>query len=500
MQTKASDNLDGSITSAEQALDNARQRFQKLLEEMEGVQTEISSTQRTVDTLRTQKAALLEELQGLRTILHPVRKLPLEVLAMIFTMAVKSIGHKPIKISFSLSQVCRTWRQAAIGHPSLWTSIFINLQKSVSDLEWAMKILQKRTGVHPVSLELFRPSNCDDILLKTKMISSSCITVRSLTIRLHSIDNMNPGFGGILPDYRRHLSSLQELSLVVNITPKVTFDYGALDNFFYDSFDGQSPCIKRLSVQGTRYPYLPISSSLPTLTHLSISGSLYVQLLDILTGCPNLQEVTIEGAAEDNSAREDLNLPAGQKLSHSIRSISVETGPLLDLVMDTVQMPHLQSLRIGYKLQPSLLCELSELEILDVPDFDPEYWELLSPVAPNIKTLCIRGPNGVAMLAAWPSVGITPPFKKLEVLKIDLKSAVRWLSVSVESFDRLVERRCLPGALTERTRDPDTIQLHTIEIEYNRQPMAREWPTSQYLKHAEIESFDGGVKIVWPQL
>ncbi|KAG8820448.1 hypothetical protein FRC18_011719, partial [Serendipita sp. 400] len=347
MQTKASDNLDGSITSAEQALDNARQRFQKLLEEMEGVQTEISSTQRTVDTLRAQKAVLLDELQGLRTILHPVRKLPLEVLAIIFTMAVKSIGHKPIKTSFSLSQVCRTWRQAAIEHPSLWTSIFINLQKSISDLEWAMKILQKRTGVHPVSLELVRPSNCGDILPKTKMISSSCLAVRSLTIILYSIDTMDPGFTRILPDYRRHLSSLQELSLMVNVPPKANFDHEALDNLFYDSFDGQIPCIKRLSVQGTRHPYFPISSSLPTLTHLSISGPLYVQLLSILMGCPNLQEVTIEGAVEDDSAREDLNLPAGQKLSHPIHSISVETGIFLELVMDTVQMPHLQSLRIG---------------------------------------------------------------------------------------------------------------------------------------------------------
>ncbi|KAG8865853.1 hypothetical protein FRC20_009431 [Serendipita sp. 405] len=455
IQNKASDNLDGFIASTEQALDNARQRFQKLWEEMEGVQTEISSTQRTIDTLRAQKAVLLEEFRGLKTILHPVRKLPMEILAIIFTMVVKKTTSRAIRTSFSLSQVCRSWRQAAIGHSSLWTSIFINLGKTIPDLEWAMKIMGKRTGVHPVSLEVYSCPKSNNILTKTKIISSSFVVVRSLTIMLAAGNDTAISFGSILPDYR------------------------ALDNFLSDSFDGQTTCIKRLSLQRPDNIYFP-------------------DLLVILVRCPNLQEMAIDGATEDISEWEELNLPADQQMSHPIRFLSVEFGMLLATAVEAVQMPHLQCLKIEYEPLPRLFGELSQLEILDIPDTYLGNWAPIYHTAPNIKTLCVHGPGGVEMLVDWLKAGITePPFRKLEILEIHIRFRDLQADMKLESFDRLVERRCLPEELTQRTRDPGTVQLHTIEISYHEEQT--EWTRSQYLKYAKIETFDEGeVKIVWP--
>ncbi|KAG8756184.1 hypothetical protein FRC14_003300 [Serendipita sp. 396] len=498
MQTKASDNLDGFIASTERALDDARQRFQKLWEEMEGVQTEISSTQRTVDTLRAQKSVLLEELRGLKTILHPVRKLPLEILAIIFTMVVKNTISRTIRTSFSLSQVCRSWRQAAIGHSSLWTSIFINLGKTIPDLEWAMNIMGKRTGVHPVSLEVYSCPKSNNILTKTKIISSSFVVVRSLTIILAAGNDATISFGRILPDYRRHLSSLQELSLTSYLDSTDHKDYRALDNFLSDSFDGQTTCIKRLSLQRTGTIHFPGLFSLPTLTHLFISAHPGVGLLDILVRCPNLQEMTIDGGVEDTSEWEELNLPADRQISHPIRFLSVEFGSLLATAVEAVQMPHLQCLKIEYEPLPRLFGKLSQLEILDIPDTYLGNWAPIYHTAPNIKTLCVHGPGGVEMLVDWLKAGITePPFRKLEILEIHIRFIDLQADMKLESFDRLVERRCLPEELTQQTRDPGTVQLHTIEISHYGEHT--EWTRSQYLNYAKIETLDEGeIKIVWP--
>ncbi|KAF8596240.1 hypothetical protein BDV93DRAFT_68354 [Ceratobasidium sp. AG-I] len=64
--------------------------------------------------------------------LSPIRQLPLEVLAFIFTIAVSSdriervLSHpKPLSVDFAnvLASVCSHWRRVAIGIPELWTYV-----------------------------------------------------------------------------------------------------------------------------------------------------------------------------------------------------------------------------------------------------------------------------------------------------------------------------------------------------------------------------------------
>ncbi|KAG8220635.1 hypothetical protein J3R82DRAFT_2901 [Butyriboletus roseoflavus] len=63
----------------------------------------------------------------------PARPMPVEVVSDIFGFTSHS-SHDPISQSIAISHVCRHWRQISLSMPSLWTSIFLSLPLTKSQL------------------------------------------------------------------------------------------------------------------------------------------------------------------------------------------------------------------------------------------------------------------------------------------------------------------------------------------------------------------------------
>jgi hypothetical protein len=99
---------------------------------------------------------LVEEIESLSKLRDPdaslpyICCLPTELIVQIF---VASEGHSRLGLTFS--QVCRGWKDIAIGTPQLWTSI--SMQLSESHLNGQMSLLQtlcERSGILPLSITL----------------------------------------------------------------------------------------------------------------------------------------------------------------------------------------------------------------------------------------------------------------------------------------------------------------------------------------------------------
>ncbi|KAJ7646532.1 hypothetical protein FB45DRAFT_711947, partial [Roridomyces roridus] len=79
-------------------------------------------------TCARQHAHLLQSLEVLKRILSPVRRLPNELLVEIFTVMVRDgFDKKHFEHPWVPSRVCRRWSAVALGTPSLWSFIPLDL-------------------------------------------------------------------------------------------------------------------------------------------------------------------------------------------------------------------------------------------------------------------------------------------------------------------------------------------------------------------------------------
>ncbi|KAG8830897.1 hypothetical protein FRC17_004112 [Serendipita sp. 399] len=505
IHSTASKSLDEAIASTGKTLTDARRRLQQLKAEVEGVQAEIRSSRQMMDILKSQKSALSDAVQEIRGLLHPIRKLPQEILVMIFAI-VADAEQDGSWHTLKLSQVCRTWRQAAIRHPLLWTSITIALhkpifQKSNNVLQRAMNMLKVRTGGCAVDLALCSSGKeeNDAILEKVKTIFSQLRDIRSLELVFWDTDPSV--FQTILSRYAYHLESLRKLDLNSNcMSPKDGFALD-LDELLTSRTSGRVSPIENLTIYQVGCVNFGFRFDLPALTFLSVCGVPRLPLLYILIRCPNLQQVVVEDSAEDDSYLSYLDSPFDQKIPHSLRQLSVGDGTVLSVVIEAVNLPHLQRITIESNTPGNIhniFQDLLALSYLKVPELDLSRLDMLAVAAPNIKIISTRESSLAALLVDWSQTRLAaPPFKTLDTLEIMFLND----SLGVELFDELVERRCLPMGLTQKTRDPETVQIRTMRITYLAQwhpPMFKSWKESKYLEHAKVESRGTLTEIVWP--
>lgn len=90
--------------------------------------------------------AKIRELAVHRNTLVPVARLPYDVLVYIFILA-SNISDSVAKLLFTISHVCCSWREAALGCASLWTDIDCGR-------EWAQVMLE-RAGSAPLRFQFY---------------------------------------------------------------------------------------------------------------------------------------------------------------------------------------------------------------------------------------------------------------------------------------------------------------------------------------------------------
>ncbi|KAJ7641038.1 hypothetical protein FB45DRAFT_1053662 [Roridomyces roridus] len=121
---------------------------------------EIALLQQRVQAVASDRASLVSYLGQCRGLLAPIRRMPPEVLARIFTRseAVLPIrrSNLPIVSLFALSQVCSQWHTIVMGTPSLWDTIVV----MSDDMEWSKDSKLMDRNLRLLSFALDRGAKC----------------------------------------------------------------------------------------------------------------------------------------------------------------------------------------------------------------------------------------------------------------------------------------------------------------------------------------------------
>ncbi|KAJ7615644.1 hypothetical protein DFH06DRAFT_1239694 [Mycena polygramma] len=117
--------LDSEIPLVREAISSAEDRLNTL-------ETQIRNLEVALSTLVQRRDETREELHEHRAILHPVRRVPPELVCDIFALALDdpdapnnpfhAFGYAP---PWYLAQICRSWRHWAAAYPRLWNHITI---------------------------------------------------------------------------------------------------------------------------------------------------------------------------------------------------------------------------------------------------------------------------------------------------------------------------------------------------------------------------------------
>ncbi|KAJ7589488.1 hypothetical protein C8J56DRAFT_938714 [Mycena floridula] len=108
-----------------------KDRLSSALEELHSIDLEMERLSQELLSLFKKRHSLNADIIDLKTVTHPIRRMPPEILFEIFVHCVQQ-DHDPEKTNLDISQspwsltrVCRRWRNIAVARPSLWTDIRI---------------------------------------------------------------------------------------------------------------------------------------------------------------------------------------------------------------------------------------------------------------------------------------------------------------------------------------------------------------------------------------
>ncbi len=137
--------------------------------------------------------SVLREVQSL---VAPIRRLPLEILEMIFGyVCITVLGRNATRLAyigpFVLSTVCVYWRDICLISPRLWTSIFANADHSdlLPRFKDVLKLVQERSRQLPLHLDV------------SVRCSPPTIFLNISRLRYHGLDSLFYGEG--IRDLRR---------------------------------------------------------------------------------------------------------------------------------------------------------------------------------------------------------------------------------------------------------------------------------------------------------
>ena len=98
------------------------------LEEISIIDVEIEEIEGILNSLKRKRAHIQESVDDIDTILAPVRRLPTDVLGVIFRHCLATHRNPVISTSEApilLTQICRDWRSIALSIPQLWSRLYI---------------------------------------------------------------------------------------------------------------------------------------------------------------------------------------------------------------------------------------------------------------------------------------------------------------------------------------------------------------------------------------
>ncbi|KAK0469718.1 uncharacterized protein EV420DRAFT_58650 [Desarmillaria tabescens] len=203
--------------------------------QLDMVERKIEVLQAVLDTLCDQKTLLKSRIRRQKMALAPIRKIPAELIAEIFLLAVaeataispngQSYSSAANTVPLRLSHVCRSWRETALFLQPLWTHLYLS-----SDQKHGSEILQTwldRSGQRGLYFHVkltSRPTHDRQNLVQSLIAHSH----RWHTMHLYANGRTLACFGVI----RGHLPLLTEVKLAISNPEDIA---GSVTDIFADA-------------------------------------------------------------------------------------------------------------------------------------------------------------------------------------------------------------------------------------------------------------------------
>ncbi|KAI0774633.1 hypothetical protein BD413DRAFT_301484 [Trametes elegans] len=270
--------------------------------------------------------ALEDEILQLHTIQNqvaPMNRLPPELLTMIFRH-VRLVAPKSNRDMFSISHVCRYWRDVALCSPALWTRLVLKSTRGIG-------AFVKRSKNLPLQFEV--STTHVPITVIRSQIHAVAHRIRSLEINLPRYDGLTEIYSTLR---RIQLPMLEELALL----QKPLTEYEVLqqlnpDANLYEPGCGNMPALRSLKLYNLPVPFLPETPT--AITHISIEYLVPTvpALMKLLERCPLLEHLSLVGyGPEDGPTFETISLP---NLRHF--KLTTREEPALQYILSKLILP-----------------------------------------------------------------------------------------------------------------------------------------------------------------
>lgn len=261
---------------------------------LQAAQEAAASAQAILQQLTDMEQTLDAQLAVARGLLHPLRRLPDDVLAIIFSHCRGRDGpDRPVNIwiarwaPFVLAATCRRWRSVASGDPTLWQTIVLDLHLvtgQASELRWSryLAVVSERSAGLPIHMHIA----CKAV--RTSYEHGLWPVIRALVPRTYVLSvvsdvDINAEVNILLSRSSNHLTS-------------VHIGYYDVEGSFGLQFFSRAPKLRRISVVGLELLWPPESTIFPLVEGLTFGTRQqlnFQDLLDMFYRFPKLDSLEI---------------------------------------------------------------------------------------------------------------------------------------------------------------------------------------------------------------
>ncbi|PBK64241.1 hypothetical protein ARMSODRAFT_962420 [Armillaria solidipes] len=379
----------------------------------------IAATRQLLDFLVSERDQAASNISDAKSLLHPVRRLPDDVLRAVFRACTKSPGQafdgelailvptvdiesvQPNQLPWTVSCVCQQWRTVAIQTAELWSFIELNLDNRVEDEELAQNRVFRlglslfRANGHDLSIRLYGEKSVPDVSPILQILFPTAPYWRRLSafLPLTSFRRFS-----VCEGYLNRLDTLYVGSREVNVphidafqlAPNLqvlgTIRWDRAFTRFYFPFSGITTF---LSGGGTIHSY----ESLKRLSHIQTLFLMSWNFTDEPAGPTSFNSVTVlhmlelplPGFSSIANMYSLLILPSLQTLKLSFFGCNPISFPFIanpdsctikSLYIEICDQPQEACARLGYELS-NFLCRTLQLEELHIMVADtalPDQW------------------------------------------------------------------------------------------------------------------------------
>ncbi|KAJ6592314.1 hypothetical protein DFH09DRAFT_1358042 [Mycena vulgaris] len=303
---------------------------------------QIAALEATLNKFTEDRHVLEAEILGYEGTLSPLRRMPPELLSLIFTLARRPSGDPA---PWTVSQVCRRWREIAIYQPSFWASVVLDLGTDRIVTPFRLEAHLQRSGNLPLKVSIisrFKNQHTPQSVGLLNIIANYC--ARWETVEIWG----RPSLYLLLAGVRGYLPILRSLDVMLDL-----FDGDAVPAL--DAFE-LAPNLYRATVN-TGGRAATVMLPFPQLQGYVASSS-WDSHLDVLASASNLVECALQVHDIHTPPTTKIVLPHLLRLSISKSNLleCLDTPKLQELYCSS-QSDHLSSLfsRRPYRLQKLVL-------------------------------------------------------------------------------------------------------------------------------------------------